>query len=255
MTFKLHLFLYLTFILLNISCERSVEPNISIHYLGHSSFILQFDNEVTVLTDFGTSKSYGLDSPIYGFGEFVPDVVTYSHVDHIDHYGRKILDSVLNVLTNCDSLKIKDLKIKPIRTSEIDIKKADNTSFCFVYKGVNILHLGDAQDNIKNIFSEDHRRHLKKIFPQQIDLLLMTIEGRTQFLKEAEAFINLLHPKAVIPMHYWSKAYKENFLDFIRDREIYQIREILGAKFSFSNLDEDNEKITIISLEPAPYAK
>jgi hypothetical protein len=35
------------------------EPDIHIHYLGHSSFILQFDNGITVLTDYGASNSCG----------------------------------------------------------------------------------------------------------------------------------------------------------------------------------------------------
>jgi len=61
-------------------------PEVSIHYLGHSSFILQFDNGISVLTDYGTSNCWGLTSPIYDIGEFVPTILTYSH-RHADHYN------------------------------------------------------------------------------------------------------------------------------------------------------------------------
>jgi L-ascorbate metabolism protein UlaG (beta-lactamase superfamily) len=253
MKFKLYLLSCVFFVLLNNSCNRSPETQISVHYLGHSSFIIQFENELTVLTDFGTSNSYGLESPIYEFGDFVPSVVTYSHVDHIDHYGRKIPSEVVNILSNCDSLTIKNLKIIPIRTSELDLEKPDNTSFLFEYKGVKILHLADAQANIKNINDEKNRSYLEQILPKNLDLLLMTIEGRTQFIKEAEAFINLLQPKRVIPIHYWSVKYKKDFLEYLRDKSNYQIEEKSNAKYSFSNFDKTAYKTKIISLEPAPF--
>ena len=253
MKFKLYLLSCVFFVLLNNSCNRSPETQISVHYLGHSSFIIQFENELTVLTDFGTSNSYGLDSPIYEFGNFIPSVVTYSHVDHIDHYGRKIPSEVVNILSNCDSLTLKNLKIIQIRTSELDLDKPDNTSFLFEYKGLKILHLADAQANIKNINDENNRSHLEQILPKNLDLLLMTIEGRTQFIKEAETFINLLQPKRVIPIHYWSKKYKEDFLDYLKNKDIYQIEKTPIAQFSFSNSDKTTDRIKIISLEPAPF--
>jgi L-ascorbate metabolism protein UlaG (beta-lactamase superfamily) len=58
-----------------------------VHYLGHAAFLLRLDNGVTVLTDHGESRAYGLDSPIYDIGALRPDVVTRSH-DHADHAGR-----------------------------------------------------------------------------------------------------------------------------------------------------------------------
>lgn len=81
-----------------------MRPLVSTHYLGHASFILQFDNKITILTDYGTSNAYGLKSPIYGLGNFKPDIVTYSHND-IDHNNGIPLVNIPHILTNQDSLK------------------------------------------------------------------------------------------------------------------------------------------------------
>jgi len=59
-------------------------PVISIHYLGHSSFFITFGKSITLLTDYGESNAYGLDSPVFDLGDVSPVLVTYSH-HHADH--------------------------------------------------------------------------------------------------------------------------------------------------------------------------
>lgn len=58
------------------------EDMIGVHYLGHSSFVLQFGNAATVLVDYGAFNAWvewGWDSPIYDVGDLIPDIMTYSH--------------------------------------------------------------------------------------------------------------------------------------------------------------------------------
>lgn len=257
--FDRFLFCSLLLSLLFYQCNiKSMTPKISIHYLGHSSFILQFDNGVSLLTDYGTSNAWGLDSPIHSYGDLKPDIVSYSHKNHIDHAGGKIPENVPNILSELDSIDLKGIKIIPIRTSELSLDEKSNTSYLITYKGCSILHLGDAQANIKNIDEEENRNHLKKIFPEKIDLLLMTIEGRTKFIDQAEAFIDFLKPKKVIPMHYWSKKYKMDFLSYLKDQnetanKQYLIQIKKEAKCSLDNNDGSKDSIQIISLEPASF--
>ena len=157
-------FHYLTFFSLFLvvflqcgSPKQTSEPDIFIHYLGHASFILQFDNGISVLTDHGTSNAWGLDSPIYEIENFIPDVATYSHTVHIDHFRGEMPNNVDFVLTNMDSLRLKGIVIQPMRTSELSLKEEDNTSYLISYKGFTILHLGDAQANARS--SRTSRRH------------------------------------------------------------------------------------------------
>ena len=246
--------------LLNLSCRKSASDNVRIHYLGHASFILQFDNGVTVLTDYGTSNAWGLDSPIHGLGDLRPDVATYSHTRHVDHYGGPLPENIPHVLTEPESLNIDGLQIQPIRTCELSLDEEDCTSYLFIYKGLKILHLADAQAYIKAVDQEEVKKRIRQIYPDIYDLLLMTIGGRRDITREAEAFINLLGPRRAIPMHYWSPEYKANFLSYLEGKnEIsgrqYTIMKPGDAHYVISISDKNITPIRIISLDPAPYSE
>ncbi|MCI0493557.1 MBL fold metallo-hydrolase [candidate division KSB1 bacterium] len=232
---------------------------VNIHYLGHSSFIIYFDNGLSVLTDYGTSNAFGLTSPIYSIGNLTPDIITYSH-KHDDHYNAaRMPDSVKYILTEFDTLSLSGLTIKPIRTGEAGVGAKDNSSFVFQYKGITLIHLGDAHANIINIGSEYNRNMLKQIFPEKIDLLLMTIQGVSGFIPAAEEFIDFLHPRKVIPIHYWTKEYKAEFLSYLESQNYnagksYKIDRHKGAKFNLSTSDTSSKTIEVISLEPAAFS-
>ena len=236
---------------------------IHIHYLGHSSFILQFDNGITVLTDYGASNSYGLDSPIYDLGDLQPDVVTCSHTHHVDHYDEsKAPEGVPHTLTEADrnSLSLEGLTIEPIPTCEASLNQGDNNSYLFTYKGFKILHLGDAQAYITNLEQEDVRNRVKEIYPDEYDLLLAPIGFTHDILPDAEAFIDLLQPKRVIPMHYWSLDSKAAFLSLLEGQnetagKTYHVQEIRSAKYSVSTTSTDVTPIQVISLEPAVFSE
>ena len=257
LTRLLSLILFIFFCVMIISSSEAQEPDIYIHYLGHSSFVIYFNNGVHVLTDYGTSNSYGLPSPIYSIGNFTPDIVTFSH-KHPDHYDpSRLPDSVSYILMDFDTLSLAGLSIKPERTSETSLSTKDNYSFIFTYKGFTLVHLGDAQANIMNIADQNNRNYLKQIFPEKIDLLLMTIQGVSQFIPQAEEFIDFLQPRGVIPIHYWTPQYKADFLAHLESKnqtaeKSYQINRSKSSKFAVSTSDTSIVPIQIISLEPAP---
>lgn len=231
---------------------------VDVHYLGHSAFLMQFDNGVSVLSDFGTSNSYGLASPIYDIGDFIPTVVTYSH-RHTDHYdiNRRPLGCEY-LLENTNTLEIDGLSIKPVRVCESATDTESSTAFIFEYEGMRICHLSDAQANIMDIENSLQRQHIQMIFPDQIDLLLMTIQGTNQFIPEAELFVNILKPRHIIPMHYWTVAYKQEFLDHLTaedgtDGKNYNIFESGAARFVLTSDMADAAPVQVISLSPAPF--
>jgi L-ascorbate metabolism protein UlaG (beta-lactamase superfamily) len=228
------------------------QPVVHIHYLGHASFLLQFDNGVSVLTDYGQSKAYSLNSPIYDWEGPEPNVVTFSH-DHPDHHRPGVKFEQAKILTGTDSLSLQGLEITPIRTSENSINAADNSGYLFTYKGLKILHLADAQAYITAIEQDATKQKIKELYPDKYDLLLMTIEGVSQFIPQAEEFIDLLQPVRVIPMHYWSPEYKGDFLAHLREMsgKSYNIVETGSTEYELYSNDEV-EPIQVISLEPAP---
>ena len=231
------------------------EPDIHIHYLGHSAFVLQFDNGISVLTDYGQSRAYGLDSPIYDVGDFQPTVITYSH-HHPDH-DRGTTFHTDHVLDGLDELALEGITLQPVLTTENT--REDDTSYLITYKGFTILHMGDAQGDISRIDREDVQQHLKEIFPEPVDLLLVPIGWTRNILQEAEATVALLQPRRVIPIHYWSPAEKADFLALIADRNqtagtTYQVQEIGSAEYDIWIDGAEVTPIQVISLEPAPFS-
>lgn len=165
--------------------EKVPDPTVTVHYLGHASFLLRFGENpgeeaglgggameeewqepshgeaITVLTDFGASRAYGLDSPIHPLGEARPDIATFSHA-HEDHAGGVLPEGIPVILTGggvpggahpdapggahpAGPHQEGDLTITPIPTFEGSLEAPDNTSFLFEYRGLKILHLGDCQ--------------------------------------------------------------------------------------------------------------
>lgn len=228
------------------------QPVLRIHYLGHASFLLQFDNGISVLTDYGQSNSYSLSSPIYDWTGAEPDVVTFSHA-HPDHNRPGVKFEQAHVLTDTGRLSLKGLEITPIRTSETAIATADNSSYLFAYKGLKILHLGDAQAYIMAIEQEITKQKVRELYPDKYDLLLMTIEGVSQFISQAEEFIDVLQPVRVIPMHYWSPEYKADFLAHLRAQsgKPYDVVEAGSAEYELY-ADGEVQPIQVINLDPGP---
>ncbi len=225
---------------------------VQIHYLGHAGFILQFDNGIGIVTDYAA---------FHDIGGFKPDVATYSH-GHEDHAGGYFPNEIRHILSRSMSLEIDGISIKPIITSESSAGVNDNSSYLFTYKNFKILHLGDAQGDISEIAETDEQAHLRRILPEKIDLLLMPIgsSGRRNISnKQAEAFIDFVQPRVVIPMHYWTSWGKRSFLKHLERRNKtngnrYRITKVKGPKYAIdlSRL-QASDAITIISLEGSDY--
>ena len=263
---KTHLFkpFFVSIIIFFFYCgtfhAQALEPLVKIHYLGHSAFVLQFDNGITIVTDYGHYNAWvkwGWDSPIHSINDLKPDVLTYSH-HHEDHYDPdRIPQGVTHILTDLDSLTIREIEIKPVRTCEDDITVESNSSYIFTYKGLKICHLGDAQAYIMAIDTTKVRNHITDLFKDTFDVLIMPIEGKQKFIPQAEKFIDLLKPKVIIPAHFWSQEYMENFLTYLetqkRSGKKYQTNRVNGAKFNFSG-SATTDLIKVIVLDRAPFS-
>lgn len=254
----LFIFFLLTGFIFTTQKLSADEDEIRMHYLGHSSFIIHFNDSIHVLTDFGTPYCWGLESPIFDLGGFIPLIMTISHY-HDDHYNAdRIPEGITYTLEYLDSLELNDLFIKPVRTCENNINVESNTSFVFDYKGFKICHLGDAQAEIMNIEDPAQQQIILQKFPEKIDMLFMTIEGVYQFIPQAELFIDLLKPRMVIPMHYWTPEYKEDFLSYLELQndtagKNYEIFRNDTAKHDLAIGDTCFDNIKVFSLTPFSY--
>ncbi len=223
-------------------------PDIHIHYLGHASFILFFDDGLSLLTDYGESCAYGLDSPIYEFGTLQPDIVTYSH-HHADH-DRGSTFTGARVVDGAD-LKLKDITFTAIPVTEKS--EGDNFSYLITYKGLTIYHAGDSQGDIVQIQEADIRQRVKNQLPDKIDLLLIPVGWIRDITEQAVAYVDFLQPRRLIPMHYWSENEKHVFLTKLKEIDkIYDIHEIGGPTYTLP-ISRPPKKIEVVSLTPASY--
>jgi L-ascorbate metabolism protein UlaG (beta-lactamase superfamily) len=228
-----------------------------IHYLGHAAFVLRFENGHSILMDYGVPNAYGRSSPVYDLSGAEPSVVTFSH-DHPDHRRPGATFTSARVLAGGGSLTLDGMTITSIQTSEESIGTPDNASFVILYGGFRILHLADAQAYIAAIDDPVVKHKVKARYPDNYDLVFMTIDGRTEMAGQAAAFLDLLSPARAIPMHYWTGDAKVDFfaeLDRLnrqgRSRtKRFTIAEPGGSDFSLY-ADSPAFGTRVISLEPS----
>jgi len=223
-------------------------PEIHIHYLGHASFVLAFDNGVSVLTDYGQSRAYGLDSPIYDRGGLEPTVVTTSH-RHEDH-DRGETFAGAQVLSG-ESVEIKGIGFQPVPVTEWDA--GDNVGYLITYGGVSIFHAGDCQGDMAAIDEQSVQQRLRNQVPGRLDLLLAPIGWTRDIVPQAAAYVDFLRPWRMMPMHYWSADEKQRFLDHLRSSgKGYPITEVGGPRYQLAAPAAEGT-VEIVSLTPGPF--
>jgi len=209
------IFLLILTLFIVCSCQKN---EVKLHYLGHSAVFLEFNEKVTLLCDYGKENAYlewGWDSPIYDAGMPGPDLLCYSHFhdDHFDEERASHYDAV-RISGEIDTC-VKKLKIIDFPSSEKDISRYDNHSYLFSIGDIRVLHLGDCQADIMMINDPAHAWNLEQRYPKDCDIMIMPIEGTQKYIPQAIKMVELLEPRVLLPSHFWSEAYKQEFMNEI----------------------------------------
>lgn len=234
------------------------DGGVRLHYLGHAAFVLQLDEGVVAVTDLGESRSYGLDSPIYGLAGLVPSVATFSHRHHVDHDGKRLPEGVAHVLTGNEGLRHGGVRITPILTYEASLDEPDNSSYVFEARGRKILHLGDVQALILASDQPRIAQRIREMYPGPYDAVMLPIGFTRDIVQGATRFADLFDTGAVIPMHYWNPADRDAFCARLAGRQRADGRRYVrlapgGPAWNVSPPREG--EVLIVTLDPAPWAR
>jgi L-ascorbate metabolism protein UlaG (beta-lactamase superfamily) len=193
------------------------DPAVTITFLGHASFLIETPDHVRAVTDY---------SGVYSPAE-PPDLVTMNHA-HSTHYTLHPDPRIRYVLHGWQEgpkppsydVVVGDLRVTNLATNIRDWNGGTeingNSIFMFETAGLCIAHLG-------------HLHHLLEPADLDalghIDVLMVGVDGSfTISQTDAKTVIEQLHPRIVLPMHYFTTDNLARFLDMMRDTYAIDIR-------------------------------
>jgi len=181
----------------------------TITYLGHATFSIETQGGVMAVTDYS-----GAHQP-----PRVPEIITMNHA-HTTHYTDHPDPRIANVLRGwrddggpaLHDLRVGDMRVRNLPTNirgwDGGTRRYGNSVFIFEAAGVCIAHLS----HLHHLLTDED---LAIIGP--VDVVMAPIDGAwTSSQGDIVAVIAQLHPKIILPMHYWSTSVLNRFLEQMR---------------------------------------
>jgi len=194
------------------------DPTVAITFLGHASFLIETPDHVRAVTDYS-----GVFAPAEP-----PDLVTMNHA-HSTHYTLHPDPRIGIVLHGWQEgpkppaydVVLRDLRVTNLLTNIRDwhggTEINGNSIFIFETAGLCIAHLG-------------HLHHLLEPADLdalgRIDIVMIAVDGSfTIGQDDARTVIEQLHPRIVLPMHYFTTGNLARFLDMMRPTHAIEIHQ------------------------------
>jgi len=207
------------------------EPEVTVTFLGHASFLIESPGGVRAVTDYS-----GMYSPAEP-----PDIVTmnHAHSSHFTLHPDPRIPHVLHGWQEGAAAPSYDLVVRDMRVTNLPTNIRDwgggtevngNSVFIFETGGLCIAHLG-------------HLHHLLEPADLdalgRIDVLMVAVDGGyTLSQQDIQTVIGQIHPRVVLPMHYFTRENLARFLDRMRDAYTIEVRETPEISFSRLTLPE-----------------
>lgn len=209
---------------------------VTVHWLGHSSFLISTPGGVTAVTD----------PHSWHTAPTAPDVVTISN-EHPTHNQARSVPGSARVLRGRTpegewievSVSVGDLSIKGLPSSggnSLEIP-AQNTIFVFRTEGLCIVHLG----NLRRPLNDEQRQRLGRP-----DVLMVPIDGQwTLSYDQVALMIAQLRPAIVLPMHYDVPEHARLFMQFIKETAPVRTMPETTLKLTRAALPNSSEVIVL----------
>jgi L-ascorbate metabolism protein UlaG (beta-lactamase superfamily) len=179
---------------------------VSLTFVGHATFLIESAGGIRIVTDYND----------YVRPPVVPDIATMNRA-HSTHFTDAPDPAIKHVLRGwgpngnaiSHDLELGDVRVRNVVTNIRDYAGGTqlyaNSIFIFETAGLCIAHLGHLHHTLTP-------KHLEQI--GQIDIALVPVDGSyTLDLTGMVEVIKALHARLVIPMHYFSTAGLDRFLD------------------------------------------
>lgn len=187
----------------------SSDPALTITFLGHASFLLETPGGIQAVTDY--SGIVQRADP--------PDLVTMNHA-HGSHFTLSPDPRIRHVLHGWQEgpkppaydVRVGDLHVTNLPTNIRDWNGGTeingNSIFVFEAAGLCVAHLG-------------HLHHLLEPTDLdalgRIDILMIMVDGGYSLgQRDARAVVDQIHPRVVLPMHYFTIDRLHAFLELMR---------------------------------------
>jgi L-ascorbate metabolism protein UlaG (beta-lactamase superfamily) len=213
-------------------------PTVRISFLGHASFLIETPNNVRAITDYSGAYATGLPA----------DIVTMNHA-HPSHYTLQSDPRIGTVLHGWQEgpkppaydFVLRDLRVTNLATNIRNwsggTELNGNSIFIFETAGLCIAHLG-------------HLHHLLEPADLDalghIDIVMIAVDGGyTIGQADARTVVEQIHPRIVLPMHYFTAGNLARFLDLMRESYVIDVRRDPAIEVSRMTLPD---RPTVIAL-------
>jgi L-ascorbate metabolism protein UlaG (beta-lactamase superfamily) len=204
---------------------------LTITFLGHASFLIATPAGVRAVTDYN-----GINVP-----DAPPDIATMNHA-HSTHYTDHPDPRIPHVLRGWRDdgkpaeidLTVGDLHVSNLPTNIRDWQGGTevygNSIFLFESAGVCIAHLS-------------HLHHLLTgqdlVLLGHIDVPMAPVDGvYTTSQPDMAAVLDQIHPRLVLPMHWFTRGVVERFAELVKDRYAVRFSESPALSVSRAALPE-----------------
>jgi L-ascorbate metabolism protein UlaG (beta-lactamase superfamily) len=204
---------------------------VSITYVGHSTFVIESPGGVTAATDYND----------YVRAPGIPDIVTMNKA-HSTHYTDHPNPAIKQVLRGWNPLGgparhdviVGDMHVRNVPTSIRDFgggtERDANSIFVFETAGLCIAHLGHLHHALLP-------GHLKML--GRIDVVLVPVDGSwTLDLEGSMEVLKALNAHLMIPMHFFGRSTLNRFLDRARGEWAVEVSDGSSVTVSRSTLPE-----------------
>lgn len=213
-----------------------------IKYIGHACFLVTTDNGTRIITDPYEPGAFDGAVKYRPVGEEA-DIVLVSH-DHADHNHTASVSGNPRVVEEAGSNAVNGINILGVSTyhdTSEGSERGSNIIFRFEADGLAVCHLGDIGHTLDDATAHQLR---------PVDILMIPVGGFfTVGSDEADALIDSLMPRLVIPMHFKTEGVDFPIApvdDFLSGR-----KEVLREGESEVELAAGNLPEGVLVLNPA----